>query len=111
MLSGRGDVRIPHVHRDGLDSGELLCAQRLPKAVHWGKGYATDASKVVLKRAFEVHKLERVLAITDFPNKASIRVMERLGMQFVERSMASGPDTLTYAISRKQFAQAGSYNE
>ena len=36
MLSGRGDVRIPHVHRDGLDSGELLCAQRLPKAVQAG---------------------------------------------------------------------------
>ena len=61
----------------------------------------------MLKRAFEVHKLEQVLAITDFPNKASVRVMERLGMQFVERSMANGLDTLTYALSREQFVQAG----
>ena len=69
------------------------------------KGYASEASRAVLKRAFEIHRLEQVLAITDFPNKASVRVMERLGMQFVERSIANGLETLTYAISREQFVQ------
>ena len=78
---------------------------------HWGKGYATEASKAVLHGAFEVHKLEQVLARTDFPNKASVRVMERLGMQFVERSMVNGLNTLTYAISRKQFVQADTSGE
>ena len=92
------------------ESGDVELLYGL-KPTHWGKGYATEASRAVLKRAFEAHKLEQVLAITDFPNKASVRLMERLGMQFVERSIANGLETLTYAISREQFVQAGSVIE
>ena len=36
MLARRGDVGVPHVHRDGLDAAQLFFAQRLPKAVQAG---------------------------------------------------------------------------
>ena len=73
---------------------------------HWGTGYATESSEAVLRRAFEVHNLEQVLARTDLPNEASVRVMERLGMTYLEHELVNGLDTLTYAITRKQFLEA-----
>jgi ribosomal-protein-alanine N-acetyltransferase len=46
----------------------------------WGQGLATEAARAVLRDAFEVLGLARVVAATDPPNHASIRVLERLGM-------------------------------
>jgi RimJ/RimL family protein N-acetyltransferase len=48
---------------------------------YWGQGFATEASRAVLKYAFEVAKMRRVTAIIDHRNAASIRVAERLGMR------------------------------
>jgi ribosomal-protein-alanine N-acetyltransferase len=48
---------------------------------HWGKGYATEAGKEVLRFAFEVLKLEEVVSFTALINKRSRSVMERLGMK------------------------------
>jgi RimJ/RimL family protein N-acetyltransferase len=49
---------------------------------HWGRGYATEASRAVLAHGFAVG-LPRVLVRTDGPNLASVRVMERLGLRYV----------------------------
>lgn len=48
---------------------------------HRGRGYATEASRVVLRLAFENLGLHRVTASCDARNEASWRVMERLGMR------------------------------
>jgi ribosomal-protein-alanine N-acetyltransferase len=46
----------------------------------WGQGLATEAARAVLRHAFDDLGLRRVVAATDPPNRASIRVLERLGM-------------------------------
>ena len=46
----------------------------------WGRGYATEAAQAVLAMAFVRHDLPRVYAQTSQRNRASWRVMERLGM-------------------------------
>ena len=48
----------------------------------WGRGLATEASRAILAYAFEQLGLERIIAIAMKENKASIRVMEKIGMQF-----------------------------
>jgi RimJ/RimL family protein N-acetyltransferase len=48
----------------------------------WGKGLATEACKAILQYGFEQLKLNRIIAIAMKENKASIRVMEKVGMQF-----------------------------
>ena len=48
----------------------------------WGYGYATEASKAILHYGFERLNLEKIIAIAMKENKASIRVMEKVGMQF-----------------------------
>lgn len=50
----------------------------------WGAGLATEASNAILKYGFEQLKLEKIIAIAMTENKASIRVMEKVGMQFVK---------------------------
>lgn len=47
---------------------------------HFGKGYATEAARKVLEFAFDELKLEEVLSWTVPSNKASRRVMEKIGM-------------------------------
>jgi len=46
----------------------------------WGKGYATEAARAVLDHALGPFGLPEVLAEVDAGNKASIAVIERLGM-------------------------------
>jgi RimJ/RimL family protein N-acetyltransferase len=47
----------------------------------WGKGYAFEAASAVMMEA-GVHRLSRVLAITNPDNSSSIRLLEKLGFHF-----------------------------
>jgi len=49
---------------------------------YWGKGLATEASKSILTYGFDILKLKKIIAIAMKENKASIRVMEKIGMKF-----------------------------
>ncbi|MCA0969720.1 GNAT family N-acetyltransferase [Halobacillus litoralis] len=48
---------------------------------HWGKGYATQAVRLMLKHSFEKCELHRVAAVSDPDNVSSIRVLEKIGMK------------------------------
>ena len=47
---------------------------------HWGRGYAVEASRVLLDFAFNTLGLHRVWGKCHSANGASARVMEKLGM-------------------------------
>jgi ribosomal-protein-alanine N-acetyltransferase len=49
---------------------------------HWGRGLATEAAAALKDYAFRVMRLQRVVAIADVPNLASIRIMQKLGMRY-----------------------------
>ncbi|MEM7602782.1 MAG: GNAT family protein [Verrucomicrobiota bacterium] len=49
---------------------------------HWGKGYATEALREVIRFSFEDYGLQRVYATHFANNPASGRVMEKVGMKF-----------------------------
>lgn len=48
---------------------------------HWGRGYAQEGARRCLTHAFETLGLERVHATAPVVNRASIHVMERIGMR------------------------------
>lgn len=52
----------------------------------WGKGYASEALRPVLDRAFAVHRLLEVIADVDPRNSASLRLLERLGFEETGRA-------------------------
>lgn len=51
----------------------------------WGKGYATESSRAVMKWGYEALGLERIVAIVDPDNRASVRVIEKLGLVFEKK--------------------------
>ncbi|WP_460208146.1 GNAT family N-acetyltransferase [Scytonema sp. NUACC21] len=73
---------------------------------YWGKGYATEAARTMIKFGFEELKLNRIYGWCIAENLASARVMEKVGMQFEERFLENEWfkgrwwDTLIFAISR-----------
>ena len=69
----------------------------------WGRGLAAEAATAVLDHVFETLGHPVVMAATDPPNVASVRVMERLGMAFHERCEMHGLDTLVYRLSRERW--------
>ena len=78
----------------------------------WGKGYITEASKVVLDLAFNTLGLERVFAESHVQNAASAKVMQRLGMTHEgtmrKNHMIKGTlvDSVYYSILKEEFQQA-----
>ena len=69
------------VEREGLDSPDIGYAYL---ARHSGKGYATEAARVVLRHAQEGLGLKKIAAITSPGNTASQRVLEKIGLKFVQ---------------------------
>ncbi len=50
------------------------------KKEEWNKGYATEAAKSCLQYGFEKIKFEKIYSFTSLLNKASEKVMEKIGM-------------------------------
>ena len=55
----------------------------------WNKGYAIEAAAAVMKDARERLQLNRILAIVNPDNYASMKLLERLGLRF-ERMLDQG---------------------
>lgn len=49
---------------------------------YWNRGFATEMAEGFKDHAFRVMGLARVVAIADVPNRASSRVMEKIGMRY-----------------------------
>jgi RimJ/RimL family protein N-acetyltransferase len=64
----------------------------------WKQGYATETGKACLHYGFEQLKLQRIVGRAEKANKASIHVLEKCGMQFVEEMMRSGTEQVLYEI-------------
>jgi RimJ/RimL family protein N-acetyltransferase len=78
------------------------------RADHWGHGYATEAAGTALVMAFVRHGRAMVYAQTSERNRASWRVMERLGMKRLPELDYHDPDypsednpTLVWGLRRE----------
>jgi RimJ/RimL family protein N-acetyltransferase len=74
----------------GGDEPEL--GYRLRKAA-WGKGYGTEGSRALIRKGFTEFGIRRVVASTYQDNRASRRVMEKIGMTLV-RTFRPTPEQL-----------------
>ena len=65
---------------------------------YWGRGLATEAARAVLRDGFERAGLERIVAVAHPGNRASRRVMEKLGMRYERDAVHKGIGVVLYAI-------------
>ena len=69
----------------------------------WGQGLATEGARVGLQFGFEDLALAQIIAIVHPGNRASQRVIEKLGMAFVDPNHYFGIDVYRYTLERSTF--------
>ena len=84
--------------------GETEVAYLLSKS-YWGQGLATEAARAAAQFGFQTLGLERLVAIAHVENMASQRVIEKLGMSFVEQLYLWGIECYRYSLPRAAFAK------
>jgi RimJ/RimL family protein N-acetyltransferase len=68
---------------------------------YWGKGLATEAAKTALQYGLNELKLPYIIAIVEPVNKASIRVIEKLRMEYKRKTIFHGLEMKVYRVDRK----------
>jgi RimJ/RimL family protein N-acetyltransferase len=89
------------IQRDGLDDVDIGFAF-LPQ--FRGKGYALESAAAVLEHARNGLDLKRIVAIVSAANHRSIRILERIGLQFERKIKMPGDDEeiLLYATAARK---------
>lgn len=93
--------------------GNVELGYRLRRSA-WGKGYATEGSRALIRMAFTELGAHRVCAGTMAVNTRSRRVMERSGLHYVRTYHLTWEDPLPgtehgeveYAVTREQWERA-----
>jgi ribosomal-protein-alanine N-acetyltransferase len=65
----------------------------------WGRGLATEAARAALRDVFERVRLERIVSVARPENRASIRIMEKLGLSLDCEFESDGVRLVRYEIS------------
>lgn len=79
---------------DEIDLGYRL----MQKA--WGCGYATEAARHTIEYAFDVLNLKLITARAHIENIASIKVLEKIGMEFTGEGVVDDCPLRTYIKAR-----------
>jgi RimJ/RimL family protein N-acetyltransferase len=82
-------------HLDEL--GEIDLGYRFFPEV-WGRGLATETGRAVLVHGFDALGLPEIIALALPENRASIRVMQKLGMRGTGRIDLGGTEAVRYVI-------------
>ncbi|MEM9466626.1 MAG: GNAT family N-acetyltransferase [Actinomycetota bacterium] len=90
------------------EPGEIEIGYRLATRA-WGKGLATRAARLARRLAFETHGADRLIAVIDPGNTASIAVAERLGMRPIRELMLPEYDhpDVVYALTAGEYRRDG----
>jgi RimJ/RimL family protein N-acetyltransferase len=72
---------------------EIELGYRLRRSA-WGKGYATEGSRALIRKGFTEHGMQRVVAETMAVNAASRRVMEKAGLKYVRTFHQEWPERI-----------------
>ncbi len=79
--------------QEGSDPDEVELGYRLRRST-WGKGYATEGSRALIRKGFTELGVRRVVASTMAVNVASRRVMEKAGLTLERTFHESWADSI-----------------
>ena len=111
FISSSGEEKL--IGWNGLqflpETGEVEVAYLISKPF-WGKGLTTEGASAALRYGFEQIGLKLIIALAHPENKASRRVMEKLGMSFTGLARYFGMDLCRYVIGNSSSAGVGQLN-
>jgi len=85
-------------HKNFYDIGYRL----IPK--YWGRGIATESAVAVLDYAFNTMKLEEVFASASCENAGSNRILQNIGLKFIETYYYEDIKCNWYRIDKKEYS-------
>jgi [ribosomal protein S5]-alanine N-acetyltransferase len=94
-----GTCGLTPVEVDGASEVELgyrLCLK------HWGSGYAEEAARGVLRYGFDEIAMEKIIAFVLPQNRASVRILEKLGFEYQREFSHAGIPHRLYQMVRSQ---------
>jgi RimJ/RimL family protein N-acetyltransferase len=80
--------------KDTNNLNEVTLGYRLRRAA-WGRGYATEGVRALIREGFTELDVQRVVATTYQDNLASIRVMEKAGLKFARAYRMTAEELLS----------------
>lgn len=106
-----------HLKTDRFDAASLEIGYRLRRAA-WGKGFATEGARDLVRKAFEELGAPRVTAYTRPENTASVRVMVKAGLRFVRTFVWDAPGrwrhgqpSVEYALVKRAWELGGGLDQ
>lgn len=94
-----------HFRPSATTTDEIELGYRLKPSV-WGRGYATEGARALIRTGFEKPGVARVTATALAANAASIRVMEKAGMGLQERFWYKpGMPACKYVLARTDYVR------
>lgn len=94
------------IHLDGTTEVEV--GYRLARD-NWGRGFATEAARAILRYGFEDLALDRIVAVVQPENIASQRVLEKLKLKYEKDAHYYNTEVKYYAIAREAYEPDGSF--
>lgn len=67
---------------------------------YWNKGFATESAEACVHYGFERLKLKKIIGRAMFANKASIKVLEKIGLSFEKEFNFDGKRGVIYTIEK-----------
>lgn len=69
----------------------------------WGRGFATEAARAIVRFGFEHKGFDSVAGSADAPNTVSLHVMEKAGMKLEKKARLKRLDTVFYRVNKDEF--------
>ncbi|MBD2020240.1 GNAT family N-acetyltransferase [Leptolyngbya sp. FACHB-36] len=87
--------------------GDVELGYRLKREA-WGHGYATEGAKALIAKGFLELQIPRVAAVALEENRASTRVMKKVGLKFEREEFYEplGRSLVLYGLNREDFHSA-----
>ncbi len=103
----RGWILWPVIHREDAEligfcgfwdgfAPDVEIGWRL-RPDYWGQGLATEAATAVMEYGFQRWGFPRLISVAQPENKASLRIMEKLGMEFERGFQHEGVEVVCYS--------------
>jgi [ribosomal protein S5]-alanine N-acetyltransferase len=73
------------------------------RAAAWGRGIASEAAAAVLEHGFRSLELDPIVAVTHPANRASQRVLEKIGLRAVGEAWHYGQWLRLFRLTRSQY--------
>jgi RimJ/RimL family protein N-acetyltransferase len=77
---------------------------------YWGRGLATEAARACLRFGFETLQLERIIAAVMPDNRASRRVLEKIGMRYTGETQMRRLSIARYVLEQSAYTVDHSFD-